>query len=107
MAFGINREELKKWKQNVREGRIAIITHYWQDDRFPESTSVTKVGCNDLAKLMKWGKKYNLRAEWIHLDEKFPHFDLFGAKQREILKAENKIDQIERFLSTEKNTSQN
>lgn len=106
MAFGIDRAELAKWKSEVKQGEISIITHYWQDERFPESTSVTKVGCNDLKKLIQWGKKYNLKSEWIHQDKNFPHFDLFGKKQGEILEGEGMTEQIRRFLSKEKNTSQ-
>ncbi len=32
------------------------LTHYWQDERFPGCYTVTKVGCNDLEKLVTWGK---------------------------------------------------
>lgn len=97
MAFGLKRIELKQWKQQVKNGEIAIITHFWLDDRFPDSTSVTKVGCSDLKKLKEWGKKYNLKPEWIDHKPEFPHYDLFQPYQLEVLKAEGKIDQIERF----------
>lgn len=107
MAFGITREELNDWKQKVRCGKIAFLTHFWWDKRFPEYYSVTKVGCSDVHKLISWGKTYNLQADWIHLDEKYPHFDIFGNKQLEILQHEQLFDQIERFqLHRAKNTDQ-
>ncbi|SHF54136.1 hypothetical protein [Ornithinibacillus halophilus] len=97
MAFGIKRDELVKWKAEVENGKIAILTHFWLDDRFPGCDTVTKVGCSDLKKLIKWGNKYNLDPKWIHRDERYPHFDLFGEKQLTILIQEGKWDQIERF----------
>ncbi len=42
MAFGVKREELNRWKQAVKRGEIAFLTHYWLDDRFPEAKTVTK-----------------------------------------------------------------
>jgi len=97
MAFGINRKELKKWQHNVSIGEIDFLTHYWQDDRFPGCTTVTKAGCSNLEKLAQWGEIYGLDARWIHKDEKYPHFDLFGDKQREVLESEQQWDQIQRF----------
>ncbi|WP_102028330.1 hypothetical protein [Salirhabdus sp. Marseille-P4669] len=97
MAFGVKRDELINWKQKVLSGEIAFLTHYWLDDRFPKSNTVTKVGCSDLAKLMEWGKKYGLKPEWIHKDERFPHFDLIGSFQRDILEQEGKMEQLNRF----------
>lgn len=97
MAFGITRSELKFWKVKVKSGDIAFLTHYWIDDRFPDCVTVTKVGCNDMGKLKEWGKKYGLQENWIHRDPYFPHFDLFGEKQKEILKKEEEWDQIEKF----------
>lgn|SRR5690625_4131718 len=97
MAFGIKREELNQWKNDVKAGKIAFLTHYWLDDRFPNMKTVTKVGCNDIEKLIRWGKKYGLKPEWIHRNEKYPHFDLIGSFQRDILKAENKLSQLNRF----------
>jgi len=97
LAFGINRTELRKWKQNVINGEIDFLTHYWLDDRFPGCTTVTKVGCTDMNKLITWGKQYGLQENWIHKDEKYPHFDLFGERQREILQREEKWDQIRKF----------
>lgn len=105
MAFGITREELQKWKRRVKSGKIAFLTHYWQDDRFPNCYSVTKVGCNDTDKLIAWGHKHNLKAKWIHYDKEYPHFDLFGEKQIKILLKEKKFNHIERFnLHIEKHT---
>lgn len=96
MAFGIKKEELNEWKRNVLAGKIAIITHYWQDKRFPQAHSVTKVGCADLNKLKQWGRKYKLKKQWIHMHT-YPHFDLFEDIQRKVLKQEGLYDQIERF----------
>src|SRR5690625_2844732 len=97
MAFGIDRKELEIWKKRVKNGEIAFLTHFWIDDRFPKCYTVTKVGCNDLNKLINWGKTYELQKEWIHHRKKFPHFDLFGAKQKEILIKEHMWEHIERF----------
>lgn len=96
MAFGIKREQLKNWKRKVQEGEIAFLTHYWIDDRFPGCRTVTKVGCNDRKKLADWGRKYGLMPEWIDDRKKdFPHYDLFGQKQAEILKKEGLVNQLE------------
>ncbi|MDX8047052.1 hypothetical protein SH601_13750 [Gracilibacillus sp. S3-1-1] len=97
MAFGIDRAILKAWKTSVRNGEISFLTHYWLDDRFPGCTTVTKVGCADYEKLIAWGKQYGLQKEWIHNDPKFPHFDLFGETQKDILTKEEQWEQIDRF----------
>lgn len=97
MAFGLTRSELNRWKEQVISGDIAIITHYWQDSRFPNATTVTKVGCSDLTKLIEWGKKYNLKPEWIDYRQDYPHFDLFGETQINVLIKEKKFKQINRF----------
>ena len=89
MAFGITKKELLDWKERIDKGEIAFLTHYWLDDRFPECKTVTKVGCNDLQKLMEWGRKYDLKPEWIDKrKDGYSHFDLLGIKQTEILKKE-------------------
>lgn len=97
MAFGLKRNELVAWKETVKNGEIAIITHYWMDKRFPNSYTVTKVGCSDLEKLINWGDQYGLDPKWIHMDEQFPHYDLFDEIQKKVLMKEQKWDQIERF----------
>jgi hypothetical protein len=97
MAFGIERKELVEWKKKVSDGEITFLTHYWIDERFPNCTTVTKVGCCDIDKLINWGKKHNLKAEWIDKRSKFPHFDLLGSKQREILINENLTNHLKRF----------
>ena len=97
MAFGINRTELRNWKENVAKGNIAFLTHYWLDPRFPNSYTVTKVGCNDVEKLIAWGQQYGLDPKWIHMDKNFPHFDLFGEYQVKILKQEQQWEQLQRF----------
>lgn len=90
MAFGIKREDIREWKRKIDQGEIAFLTHYWLDDRFPDSKTVTKVGCNDLRKLAEWGKKYGLKKEWIHIrKDGYSHFDLFGDRAIEILQKEN------------------
>lgn len=85
MAFGIKREELYEWKRRVDSGQIAFLTHYWLDDRFPDAKTVTKVGCKDIGKLIEWGQQYGLEKEWIHHRQGYPHFDLLGSRQKEIL----------------------
>lgn len=97
MAFGINREELKAWKLAVTRGEIAFLTHYWLDPRFPGAKTVTKVGCSDLERLSTWCKQHDLNPKYIHHRPPFPHFDLLGPKQVEILRQEQLWDQIERF----------
>ncbi|HLS09984.1 hypothetical protein [Lentibacillus sp.] len=97
MAFGIDRHELKRWKTEVERGRISFLTHYWLDDRFPGCHTVTKVGCNDLEKLAAWGRSHGLKPAWIDLNRDYPHFDLFGEKQANILRKEKQWDQINRF----------
>ncbi|MFC4557236.1 hypothetical protein ACFO3D_03290 [Virgibacillus kekensis] len=97
MAFGIDKEELKAWKAEVKKGNVAILTHYWVDARFPGCYTVTKVGCSDLEKLKEWGKKYGLEPQWIHRDKNHPHFDLFGDRQKNILVEEGMWEQITRF----------
>ncbi|WP_163536887.1 hypothetical protein [Gracilibacillus sp. YIM 98692] len=97
MAFGVDRQELRTWKQEVKAGKVAFLTHYWVDDRFPGCTSVTKVGCSDFLKLIRWGQKYGLKKEWIHRDPDYPHFDLLGEKQRRILTSEEQWDQMKKF----------
>ncbi|MFE0504685.1 hypothetical protein ACWF7H_15450 [Peribacillus butanolivorans] len=90
MAFGIKRVDVVAWKQQIDQGQIAFLTHYWLDDRFPGCKTVTKVGCNDLERLAEWGKKYGLKKEWIHhRKDGYSHFDLLGVRQKEILKAED------------------
>lgn len=97
MAFGINREELYRWKTTVANGEIAFLTHYWLDDRFPGCKTVTKVGCANVEKLIQWGITYGLKAEWIDHRKHYPHFDLFGKYEYEILLREGKLHQLERF----------
>jgi hypothetical protein len=98
MAFGIKRQELQAWKKKVSQGELAFITHYWLDPRFPQCKTVTKVGCSDVEKLVEWGKGYGLKREWIHEREKFPHFDLLGERQQEILEKEGLSHQLEKLL---------
>ncbi|GLX69225.1 hypothetical protein [Paenibacillus glycanilyticus] len=97
MAFGISRSEMGAWKEAVGRGEIAFLTHYWVDPRFPGIKTVTKVGCSDLNKLAQWCKEQGLNPKYIHRRDPFPHFDLLGSKQREILLRENQHEQLERF----------
>lgn len=97
MAFGINRQELNQWKQAVSRGEIAYLTHYWLDPRFPGIKTVTKVGCNDLARLEDWCLRHDLSPAYIHHRPPFPHFDLLGPKQRDILIQEQLWEQLNRF----------
>ncbi|MBM6618853.1 hypothetical protein [Bacillus suaedaesalsae] len=98
MAFGIKRKELNDWKEKVKEGNeVVFITHYWLHPRFPEIKTVTKAGCANHKVLEQWGQKYGLKSEWIHKREQYPHFDLIGDMQVEILLKEGMQDQVERF----------
>lgn len=97
MAFGVTRQELAAWKEAVLRGELAFITHYWLDERFPGITTVTKVGCRDIQRLAVWCEQHQLPAQYIHLRPPYPHFDLIGPKQREILLEEGLMDQITRF----------
>ncbi|PYZ98148.1 hypothetical protein CR205_06010 [Alteribacter lacisalsi] len=97
MAFGISRRELEQFKKEAQKGEIAIITHYWYDERFPQYKTVTKAGCADTARLVNWGKQYGLKKEWIHHREGLPHFDLLGENAVRILRAEGRTGQLERF----------
>lgn len=97
MAFGVKREELERWKARAARGEIAFLTHYWLEPRFVGVKTVTKVGCDDLAKLAAWCLENGLEPKYIHRRQPFPHYDLIGAKQLEILKREGLWDQVERF----------
>ena len=101
MAFGIKRKELNEWKDKATNGEIAFITHFWVHPKYPHIHTVTKVGCCDIEQLVKWGENYGLKREWIHKREQFPHFDLLGEKQLEILENEKQWDQIKKFLKKE------
>ena len=97
MAFGVGRQQMKEWKERVKRGEIAFLTHYWIDDRFPGIKTVTKVGCADTSKLTAWCKKHGLDPRYIHYRDTYPHYDLIGPKQKEILIQEQLWDHIKRF----------
>lgn len=97
MAFGISRDELKQWKDDVKAGKLAFLTHYWYDKRFPQFHAVTKVGCADISKLIKFGEENELRPSWIHQYKEFPHFDLLGERQYKLLKKYGFEEHIHRF----------
>lgn len=97
MAFGINKNELKKWKKQVKDNQISFLTHFWLDERFPKCDTVTKVGCANISTLAKWGEQYGLKKQWIHNRDQYPHYDLFGNIQKQILIKEQKITHLERF----------
>jgi hypothetical protein len=98
MAFGISKLQLQSWKDNVKAGEIAFLTHFWIDKRFPNEKSVTKVGCSDLNSLIRWGSKYGLKAEWVHDRVLYPHFDLIGERQRYIMKQEGRFNELKKFI---------
>lgn len=100
MAFGIKRDELERWKRDVDNGDISFLTHYWVDDRFPGCSTVTKVGCCDLDKLESWGRQYGLQREWMDLRGQYPHFDLFGDRQRDILQQEGHLEQLNKLQNS-------
>lgn len=97
MAFGIKRAELTAWKEAVTRGETAYLTHYWFDPRFPEFRTVTKVGNANLERLTQWCIKNGLNPKYIHNRPPFPHFDLIGPKQIEILLQENMQQHLKRF----------
>jgi hypothetical protein len=97
MAFGIRRSELEEWMRKVRVGKVAYLTHYWLHPKYPGITTVTKVGCSDIVRLKDWGKSYGLKPEWIHYRSEFPHFDLIGDTQKEILLKEGLNEHLQRF----------
>lgn len=97
MAFGITREELAKWKEAVARGEIAYLTHFWIEPRYPGIRTVTKVGCSNLGVLADWCEANGLNPVYIHNRSPFPHFDLIGPKQAEILRRLNLYSHLERF----------
>ncbi|NGP44028.1 hypothetical protein G4V62_03340 [Bacillaceae bacterium SIJ1] len=97
MAFGIKRDELIAWKKQVSAGELAFLTHFWVHPTRPEWHTVTKAGCNDLEKLMAWGEAYGLQEKWIHHRPAYPHFDLLGAVQYQVLIDVGLNSHIERF----------
>ncbi|MDR6552641.1 hypothetical protein [Paenibacillus qinlingensis] len=97
MAFGISRLELNEWKRKCLQGEIAFLTHYWLEPRFPGVKTITKVGCCDLERLKKWCLANGLNPAYIHLRDEYPHYDLIGNKQIEILKREHLTDHLHRF----------
>ena len=97
MAFGITRNELKEWKAAVARGEIAFLTHYWRDPRFPGIRTVTKVGCSDRGKLAIWCRDNGLNPAYIHERDEYPHFDLLGHKQADVLRREKLYRHMERF----------
>lgn len=99
MAFGITKEELAAWKRRVAEGKIAFLTHYWLHPRYPGITSVTKVGCSDLQRLREWAIAHGLPPQYIHQRDVYPHYDLFGDIQADILRREGQWEQLRKFVS--------
>jgi len=97
VAFGIKRDELNEWKASVTRGETAFLTHYWYDPRFPNIRTVTKVGNANIERLIDWCESHDLNPKYIHNRPPFPHFDLIGPKQREILLQENLLQHLERF----------
>jgi hypothetical protein len=97
VAFGIKRAELNAWKEAVARGETAYLTHYWYDPRFPEYRTVTKVGNSDLGKLFEWCIRHGLNPRYIHNRPPFPHFDLIGPKQTEILLMADLMEHVQRF----------
>lgn len=97
MAFGISKQELQQWKLKVKQGDIAFLTHYWYDKRFPQFNTVTKVGCSDIQRLQDWCISNGLNPDYIHYRLPYPHFDLIGPKQTELLHKYKLTDHITRF----------
>ncbi|WP_416150653.1 hypothetical protein ACM26V_06690 [Salipaludibacillus sp. HK11] len=85
MAFGVKKTELSRWKEKAKQGHISFLTHFWHDSRFPQYKTVTKAACSNRNTLVTWGKKYGLKEKWIHERDEFPHFDLLGETEEQIL----------------------
>jgi len=98
MAFGVSRRELEEWKRDVAAGRIAFLTHFWTDARFPGVTSVTKVGCADVERLERWALSHGLSPRYIHRRDRYPHYDIFGERQADILRKEGQLAQLNKFV---------
>ena len=85
MAFGVTKTELSRWKEKAKQGHVSFLTHFWYDTRFPQYKTVTKAACMNRETLIAWGKQYGLKEKWIHERDEFPHFDLIGDIEKEIL----------------------
>jgi len=105
MAFGVSKEELAAWKKEVAAGRIAFLTHYWLHPKFPEITSVTKVGCSDLDRLRRWAISHGLSPQYIHHRDRYPHYDIFGEMQAVILEKEEQWEQLRKFVRKDRPSS--
>ncbi|MTH51848.1 hypothetical protein GKZ89_00405 [Bacillus mangrovi] len=97
MAFGITKAEIEEWKKKVADGEVALLTHFWKDERFPHSHAVTKAGCRDLGKLAEWGNRFGLDEKWIDRRSSYPHYDLMGAIQIKVLEHYGRNDIIHKF----------
>lgn len=78
MVFGIKCLELNVWKVVVKWGEIVFLIYYWFDECFLYVIIVIKVGCSDLNKLIKWGKKYGIFVKYIDNWFGYFYFDLLG-----------------------------
>ena len=56
-----------------------------------------KPGALTLKNWVRWGERYGLKREWIDMRDDYPHFDLFGEHEREILVKEGLSAQLKRF----------
>ncbi|NJP37221.1 hypothetical protein [Alkalicoccus luteus] len=99
MAFGVTKQELAAWKHSVRSGKVAFLTHFWYDRRFPQYNTVTKAACSDRSRLIEWGLSYGLRETWIHEERYYPHFDLIGADEFRILQEEGELEKLLKLRS--------
>ena len=77
--------------------RHRFLTHYWYDKRFPEFNTVTKVGRSNIQRLEDWCVSNGLNPEYIHYRLPYPHFDLIGPKQTELLHKYRLEEHIARF----------
>ncbi|WP_280771909.1 hypothetical protein [Salipaludibacillus daqingensis] len=106
MAFGVTKSELFRWKEKARQGKVSFLTHFWYDTRFPQYKTVTKAACVNRETLVLWGEKHGLKEKWIHEREEFPHFDLIGDIEKQILVKEGYEEKLlhlqEKALSSAK-----
>lgn len=94
----MTKTELSRWKATAKQGHVSFLTHFWYDTRFPEYKTVTKAACANRETLVTWGKKYGLKEKWIHDRNEFPHFDLLGDIEKQVLikeGSEQKLLQLE------------
>jgi hypothetical protein len=58
-ASSIAKKDFKEWRRRQTKGRLPFfLTYYWLHKRIHET--LTKIGYNDLEKLLMWGRRKEL-----------------------------------------------